>query len=77
VNKNIYHLDEAESAELGIGRLPHNLSYALDALAEDSVLRTALGDHIFEAFLAEKRGEWSEYQAQVHQWEIDRYMETF
>ncbi len=32
VNKNIYHLDEAESAELGIGRLPHNLSYALDAL---------------------------------------------
>ncbi len=25
----------------------------------------------------EKRAEWSEYQAQVHQWEIDKYMETF
>jgi glutamine synthetase len=77
VNKNIYHLDEAESAELGIGRLPHNLSYALDALESDDVLRSALGDHIAEAFLAEKRAEWSEYQAQVHQWEIDKYMETF
>jgi glutamine synthetase len=41
------------------------------------VLRRALGDHISEAFLAEKRAEWSEYQAQVHQWEIDKYMEVF
>ena len=36
VNKNIYHLDEEESAELDIGRLPHNLSLALDALETDS-----------------------------------------
>ena len=32
VNKNIYHLSEEESAELNIGRLPHNLSLALDEL---------------------------------------------
>ena len=77
VNKNIYHLSEEESAELNIGRLPHNLSLALDELEKDSVLRTALGDHITDAFLAEKRAEWSEYQAQVHQWELDKYMESF
>ena len=41
------------------------------------MLRKALGDHIFEAYLAEKWAEWSEYRAQVHQWEIDRYMESF
>jgi glutamine synthetase len=27
--------------------------------------------------LAEKRKEWDEYKMQVHQWEIDQYMETF
>jgi glutamine synthetase len=77
VNKNIYHLTEEESAELQIAGLPHNLTSALDALEADEVLRAALGEHIFEAYLSEKRAEWSEYQAQVHQWEIDRYMESF
>ena len=51
--------DEEESEALGIGSLPHNLSYALDALEADGVLRKALGDHIFEAYLAEKRAEWA------------------
>ena len=77
VNRNIYHLSDEESTGLGIGRLPHNLSLALDAFENDSVLTKALGSHISEAFLDLKRAEWSEYQAQVHQWEIDRYMETY
>ena len=41
------------------------------------MLRKALGDHIFDAYLSEKCAEWREYRAQVHQWEIDRYMESF
>lgn len=77
VNQNIYHLTDEESKKLKIGALPHNLSLALDALENDKVICDALGDHITEAYLAEKRAEWKEYQAQVHQWEIDRYMETF
>ena len=77
VNKNIYHLTDAEQSDLGIDSLPHNLEDALDALEADDVIRNALGDHIFEAYLAEKRAEWSEYRAQVHQWELDRYMESF
>ena len=30
-----------------------------------------------EAYLAEKRAEWDVYKAQVHEWEIDEYMERF
>jgi len=77
VNQNIYHLSEEESAKLKITGLPHNLSLAIDAFAADKVLTTALGPHITEAFIAEKRAEWKNYQAQVHGWEIDQYMETF
>ena len=47
VNRNIYHMTEEESVELGIGSLPHDLSHALDALEADDVMRQALGDHIF------------------------------
>ena len=77
VNQNIYHLTEDESKKLKIQGLPHNLSMALDAFEADAVLTGALGSHITEAYLAEKRSEWRAYQAQVHGWEIDHYMETF
>jgi glutamine synthetase len=77
VNQNIYHLTEEESKQLKIQGLPHNLSLALDAFEDDAVLTGALGAHITEAYLAEKRSEWRAYQAQVHGWEIEHYMETF
>ncbi len=37
-------------------------------------MRAALGDHIFEHFVAAKKAEWGEYVAQVSQWEIDTYI---
>ena len=77
VNKNIYHLSDEESAELGIESLPHTLAAALNALEADPVLTDALGEPITDAYLTEKRAEWAEYRAQVHQWEIDQYMEGF
>ena len=66
-----------ETRKLKIGALPHNLSAALDALEADKVICAALGDHIAEAYLAEKRAEWDVYKAQVHEWEIEEYMERF
>jgi glutamine synthetase len=77
VNRNIYHLDDEESTALGIRSLPHNLEDALTELETSSVMRTALGDHILEAFVSEKRAEWADYREQVHQWEIDRYMDRY
>ena len=43
VNRNIYDLTEAESAELGIKSLPHDLSKAIDELEADTVMQSALG----------------------------------
>jgi len=77
VNRNIYDLTEEESAELGITSLPHDLTHALDALESDAVMREALGEHIFTEYIALKRGEWAAYNEQVHQWEIDEYMDRF
>ncbi len=78
VNKNIYHLSGEEHAGGAASTpSPHNLEDALDALEADEVIRAALGEHIFEAFLAEKRAEWNDYRSTVHQWELDRYMESF
>jgi glutamine synthetase len=77
VNRNIYHLTGEESEALGIRSLPHDLSHALDALEADDVMRGALGDHISTEYVRLKREEWAAYNEQVHQWEIDEYMDRY
>jgi len=41
------------------------------------VITAALGEHITQQFLAAKRQEWSEYIAQVSQWELDNYLAKY
>ena len=77
VNRNIYHMSPAERAELGIESLPGSLEEALNELAADTVVREALGEHIFHRFLEAKRIEWDVYRSQVHQWEVDQYLNMF
>ena len=50
-------LDAQEADRFGVGALPGALEEALDALAEDEVLRGALGEPLYEAYDAVKRAE--------------------
>ena len=34
----------------------------------------ALGEHVFEYFIRNKRTEWADYKSQVTPWEVDRYL---
>ncbi len=77
VNRNIYHLTEEESEGLGIRSLPHDLAHALDALEADTVMQGALGEHLYTEYVRLKREEWAAYNEQVHQWEIDEYMDRY
>lgn len=77
VNLNIYHLTEDERKHYGIRSLPANLSEALDELQADDVIKSALGEHIYDKFVTAKRIEWDEYRQQVHKWELDQYLSLF
>jgi len=76
VNKNIFAMSQREKSRLKITQLPANLGEALVYLRKDKILAEALGSHIIEHFLAHKEGVWAEYIAQVHPWELDRYLTT-
>ncbi|PSP37729.1 type I glutamate--ammonia ligase [Halobacteriales archaeon QH_2_66_30] len=77
VRENIYDFDEEKREEYGIDTLPANLGDAVDALEDDEVVYNALGPHVSEKFVEAKRQEFSEYIAEVSDWELDRYLETF
>ena len=76
VEENLYHFDDQMMAKYAVGTLPGTLKEALDELEADEVIREALGEHIFEWFLRNKRREWAGYKSQVTPFEIDRYLRT-
>jgi glutamine synthetase len=74
MEQNLYHLTAEERRERGIVSLPETLGEAIDELASSDLMRRALGDHIFDAYVRLKRKEWDEYRIQLTQWELDRYL---
>jgi len=75
-NINLYELSAAERAAKGIRELPGFLGEALDELESDTVLREALGEPLFQAFMRAKRAEVEKYRMSVTDWEVQRYLET-
>jgi glutamine synthetase len=71
---NLYQLNDQERNEHGIESLPGSLKEALDNLETDSVVRNALGEHVYEDFMRLGRAEWDAYRISVHDWEIKRYL---
>jgi len=69
---NIYEMSVAERRAMGIESLPEDLSEAVAAMERSELVRTTLGDHLFEFFIRNKRKEWAEYQAYVSPFEIER-----
>ncbi len=75
--KNLFELTPADAKKLGVAPLPTSLAEALDVMEGSELVRDALGEHIFEWFLRNKRSEWRGYKTQVSQWELERYLPSW
>ncbi|MCB2224295.1 MAG: glutamine synthetase family protein [Actinobacteria bacterium] len=71
---DIEALTDQERAAAGIRRLPDTLAEALDAMERSELVAAALGEHVFEWFLRNKRSEWSRYQRHVSRYELSEYL---
>jgi glutamine synthetase len=77
MTRNVFELTSEETEKLGIEPLPQSLSEALDAMEHSELVHRALGGHIFEWFLRNKRSEWRDYKTHVSQWELERYLPSW
>lgn len=75
-DSNLFEMDDAALTKLGIEQLPQSLSDALKVMERSELVQEALGEHIFEWFLRNKRSEWRAYKTHVSAYEIDRYLRT-
>ena len=74
VEENVYEMTDEERQRRGIGTLPGNLWEAIQCTEESEVVRKALGDHVFDAFIKNKKIEWDLYRAQVTDYELKKYL---
>jgi glutamine synthetase len=73
-DSNLFEMSDAELGKLGIDLVPQSLSDALRVMEQSSLVHEALGEHIFEWFLRNKRSEWRAYKTHVSAFEHDRYL---
>ena len=55
--------------------MPDNLGQALDEMAKDDVVKSAMPGKLYEIFNHYKRDEWERHLASVTDWERDEYLE--
>jgi len=77
VTQNLFEMSTNEAKKLGVKPLPSSLAEALDEMERSELVFDALGEHIFEWFLRNKRDEWSSYKAHVSKWELERYLPSW
>ena len=73
---NLFEIGDDMLEKLGIGQLPQSMSDALRVMERSELVAEALGDHIFEWFLRNKRAEWRGYKTHISQYELNRYLRS-
>jgi glutamine synthetase len=73
-SNNIYEMTEEERDAAGIASLPEDLVEAIHLAEGSEVLRAALGDHVHEYLIRNKREEWDAFKAYVSPFELERYL---
>ncbi len=76
-DRDLYEMTDAEFKELGIRRLPRNLSMATDALRVDELAEQVMGPVMRNSYIAYKVDEWERYHQAVTDWEVQEYLRLY
>jgi glutamine synthetase len=70
--RNIY---EAMEDGKQVKKLPMSLGEALDCLATDEVIQSALSGEMYRLYDQYKRDEWERFLATTSNWDMENYMD--
>jgi len=74
IEENVYEMTPKEREARGIGTLPASLEDAIALTEKSKLVKEALGEHVFNAFIENKKIEWNQYRIHVSKYELDRYL---
>jgi glutamine synthetase len=76
IEENVYEMSEKERKARGINTLPASLADAIALTEKSALVKKALGDHVFNAFIENKKIECDQYRIHISKYEIDKYLPT-
>ncbi len=71
---NIYLMTARERRAAGIEVLPSSLLSAVEEMEQSELMAEALGEHVFEWYLRNKRKEWDAFRGYVSPKEVEKYL---
>jgi glutamine synthetase len=71
---NLYDMTPEERLAEKVEALPGSLDEAISCMERSELVAEALGEHVFEWFIRNKRAEWDAYRTQVTPFELARYL---
>ena len=71
---DVWSLTGTERRAMGYEELPQNLDQALRLMEGSELVAEALGEHVFDFFLRNKRAEWDDYRRHVTPYELKTYL---
>ncbi|MGD9935501.1 MAG: glutamine synthetase family protein, partial [Dehalococcoidia bacterium] len=74
VEENVFEMAQADRDARGLEMLPGSLIDAIEEAEATPFLRSALGDHVFESLIENKRIEWERYRRHVSDFELKEYL---
>jgi glutamine synthetase len=74
VEENVYEMSEKERSRRGIATLPSSLEEAVHLMEKSELIRETLGEHVFNAYIENKKIEWAKFRAYVTDWERNQYL---
>ncbi|MBN2538558.1 MAG: glutamine synthetase [Deltaproteobacteria bacterium] len=74
IEEDIFEMSAKEREARGIESLPGSLGQAIHWTERSEVVREALGDHIFNKFIENKKLEWDQYRMHVSNYELGKYL---
>ena len=72
---DVWSLSDAERKALGYSPLPASLDQAVQLMENSELVADALGEHVFNYVLLNKREEWRRYRSQVTPFELEHNLE--
>lgn len=73
IETDIYEMSLEERKKNNIQTLPGSLIEAIHETEKSTLVKQALGEHIFNKFIENKKIEWDKYRICVSQYEIENY----
>ncbi|GMQ98089.1 MAG: type I glutamate--ammonia ligase [Acidimicrobiia bacterium] len=74
MGSDVLAMSPTQRRDAGVRHIPHNLSEAIATMEGSELVREALGDHVFEWFLKNKKREWARYEQHVSRFELEQYL---